>query len=203
MNDTLVPFNWLGLLQLFALWLLVVFVALRALDLLFPRLRRDGGETPANRALATLRPPRATLAKAPSATPAAAARPSRLGRAHWQTNVRTMVAMLLDPQRRGWSYAVAGIAAAVAIAIGAETTPFVAAVCLTIALLWAWEGDKFAAAAKAFGLALAMAISILFVATVPPRLYSRSPATISRSVITAWRRSAAGCCCFRRSLPAA
>ncbi|NYJ13613.1 hypothetical protein GGI64_004697 [Rhizobium leguminosarum] len=86
--------------------------------------------------------------------------------------VATMVAMLLDPERRGWSYAVAGIAAAVAIAIGAETTPFVAAVCLTIALLWAWEGDKFAAAAKAFGLALAVAISILFVATVPPRLYS-------------------------------
>ncbi|OHV26684.1 hypothetical protein EOS93_15170 [Rhizobium sp. RMa-01] len=86
--------------------------------------------------------------------------------------VATMVAMLLDPKRRGWSYAVAGIAAAIAIAIGAETTPFVAAVCLTIAVLWAWEGEKFAAAAKAFGLALAIAISILFVATVPPRLYS-------------------------------
>ncbi|WP_049735641.1 hypothetical protein [Rhizobium ecuadorense] len=86
--------------------------------------------------------------------------------------VATMVAMLLDPERHGWSYAVAGIAAAIAIAIGAETTPFVAAVCLTIAVLWAWEGEKFAAAAKAFGLALAIAISILFVATVPPRLYS-------------------------------
>ncbi|MBY2985045.1 hypothetical protein [Rhizobium leguminosarum] len=86
--------------------------------------------------------------------------------------VATMIAMLLDPERRAWSYAVAGIAAAVAIAIGAETTPFVAAVCLTIALLWAWEGEDFAAAAKAFGLALAIAISILFFATVPPRLYS-------------------------------
>lgn len=86
--------------------------------------------------------------------------------------VATMVAMLLDPQRRGWNYAVAGIAAAVAIAIGAETTPFVAAVCLTVALLWAWEGENFAVAARSFGLALAIAISILFVATVPPRLYS-------------------------------
>ncbi|MBX5156206.1 hypothetical protein HJB82_16525 [Rhizobium sp. NZLR10] len=86
--------------------------------------------------------------------------------------VATMVAMLLDPERRGWSYAVAGIAAAVAIAIGAETTPFVAAVCLTVALLWAWEGQNFAVAAGAFGLALAIAISMLFVATVPPRLYS-------------------------------
>ncbi|RUM27350.1 hypothetical protein EFQ99_03945 [Rhizobium vallis] len=86
--------------------------------------------------------------------------------------VATMTAMLLDPQRRGWSYAVAGIAAAVAIAIGAETTPFVAAVCLTVALLWAWEGEDFAVAAQFFGLALAIAISILFFATVPPRLYS-------------------------------
>ncbi|OWV68860.1 hypothetical protein ATY76_10135 [Rhizobium sp. R339] len=86
--------------------------------------------------------------------------------------VATMTAMLLDPQRRGWSYAVAGIAAAVAIAIGAETTPFVAAVCLAVALLWAWEGRDFAVAAQSFGLALAIAISILFFATVPPRLYS-------------------------------
>ncbi|MGZ2481701.1 hypothetical protein ACVITL_000224 [Rhizobium pisi] len=86
--------------------------------------------------------------------------------------VATMTAMLLDPKRRGWNYAVAGVAAAVAIAIGAETTPFVAAVCLTIALLWAWEGQDFAVAAQSFGLALAVAISILFFATVPPRLYS-------------------------------
>ncbi|EJZ22054.1 hypothetical protein NE852_23165 [Rhizobium sp. Pop5] len=86
--------------------------------------------------------------------------------------VATMTAMLLDPRRRGWSYAVAGIAAAVAIAIGAETTPFVAAVCLTVALLWAWEGKDFAVAAQSFGLALAITISILFFSTVPPRLYS-------------------------------
>ncbi|ARO22141.1 oligosaccharyl transferase-like protein [Rhizobium sp. TAL182] len=86
--------------------------------------------------------------------------------------VATMVAMLVDPERRGWSYAVAGVAAAVAIAIGAETTPFVAVVCLTVALLWAWEGENFAIPARAFGLSLTIAINILFFATVPPRLYS-------------------------------
>ncbi|MBX5220345.1 hypothetical protein HJC04_08500 [Rhizobium sp. NLR8a] len=86
--------------------------------------------------------------------------------------VATMVAMLVDPQRRGWSYSVAGVAAAVAIAIGAETTPFVAGVCLTVALLWAWEGENFAVAARAFGLSLTITINILFFATVPPRLYS-------------------------------
>ncbi|ANK89832.1 MULTISPECIES: hypothetical protein [Rhizobium] len=86
--------------------------------------------------------------------------------------VATMVAMLVDRERRGWSYAVAGVAAAVAIAIGAETTPFVAVVCLTVALLWAWEGENFAIPARAFGLSLTIAINILFFATVPPRLYS-------------------------------
>ncbi|QSY94618.1 hypothetical protein J2J97_01355 [Rhizobium bangladeshense] len=86
--------------------------------------------------------------------------------------VATMVAMLVDPQRRGWCYAIAGVAAAVAIAIGAETTPFVAAVCLTVALVWAWEGEGVAVAARAFGLSLTIAINILFFATVPPRLYA-------------------------------
>ena len=39
--------DWFGLLRLALLWLVVVFLALRALDLLFPRLRRDDGEAPA------------------------------------------------------------------------------------------------------------------------------------------------------------
>ena len=33
MQNPPLTFNWLGLLQLFALWVLVVFVALRVLDL--------------------------------------------------------------------------------------------------------------------------------------------------------------------------
>lgn len=86
--------------------------------------------------------------------------------------VATMTAMLLDQERRGSNFAISGVAAAIAIAIGAETTPFVAAVCLTVAVLWAWEGENFAVPAQAFGLALAVAISALFFATVPPRLYS-------------------------------
>ena len=46
MQNSLAVFNWLGLLQLIALWLLVVFAALRVFDVLFPRLRRDDGEPP-------------------------------------------------------------------------------------------------------------------------------------------------------------
>ncbi|MBW9112400.1 hypothetical protein JNB88_01890 [Rhizobium cauense] len=86
--------------------------------------------------------------------------------------VAIMVAMLLDEDHRPLSYTAAGLAAATAIAIGAETTPFVAAACIAVAVSWAWEGEAFARAAKAFGFALAVSISLLFFATVPPRLYS-------------------------------
>ncbi|QFY62098.1 hypothetical protein FZ934_17860 [Rhizobium grahamii] len=86
--------------------------------------------------------------------------------------VAIMTAMLLDEKHGAWSYAAAGLAAAVAIAIGAETTPFVATVCLIVAVAWAWEGEAYATAAKSFGLTLALAISVLFFGTVPPRLYA-------------------------------
>ncbi|MBB4166887.1 MULTISPECIES: hypothetical protein [unclassified Rhizobium] len=86
--------------------------------------------------------------------------------------VAIMTAMLLDEDHRPLSYAIAGLAAATAIAIGAETTPFVAAVCVVVAVSWAWEGEPFARAAKAFGLTLALSISLFFFGTVPPRLYS-------------------------------
>lgn len=83
-----------------------------------------------------------------------------------------MTAMLLDEDNNPLSYAIAAFAAALAIAIGAETMPFVAAVCLVVALAWAWDGEPFAPAAKAFGLTLALSISVFFFGTVPPRLYA-------------------------------
>ncbi len=86
--------------------------------------------------------------------------------------VAIMTAMLLDEDHRPISYAVAGLLAALAIAIGVETTPFVACVCLIVSLAWAWDGKPFAPAAKAFGLTLALSISLFFFGTVPPRLYA-------------------------------
>jgi cation/acetate symporter len=92
--------DWFGLLRLALLWLVVVFLALRVLDLLFPRLRRDDGETPS----ATMpgprpgagagRPARAALGSRQPAQPAAA-QASRSAQAYWRTNVRTIVVMLL------------------------------------------------------------------------------------------------------------
>jgi hypothetical protein len=86
--------------------------------------------------------------------------------------VAIMTAMLLDEDYRPLSFMIAGIAAAVAIAIGAETTPFVAAVCVVVAVSWAWEGEVFAPAAKSFGLTLALSITVFFFGMTPPRLYS-------------------------------
>ena len=66
-----------------------------------------------------------------------------------------MTAMLLDPRHRASSYATAGVLAALALAIGAETTPLVATVCLIVALRWAWHGTPYGRAASTFGLSLA------------------------------------------------
>lgn len=83
-----------------------------------------------------------------------------------------IVAMLLDPQHRASNHAVAGASAAFAIAIGAETTPLIAATALSVALSWALIGEAFRSAAKAFGLSLALTISALFFLTVPASSYS-------------------------------
>ncbi|MCA1405676.1 hypothetical protein I6F26_05985 [Ensifer sp. IC3342] len=83
----------------------------------------------------------------------------------------TMAAMVVDQQYKAVSFGIAGAAAALAVAIGVETTPFVAVVGLVVAILWAWEGRVFAAPAFAFGLTLAATVSAAFFLTVPPRLY--------------------------------
>src|SRR4051812_6312373 len=89
-------FDWFGLLQLALLWLVVVFLALRALDLLFPRLRRDDGEAPTI-AAPGVRPGAGAGRRAHAAVgprPASTLEP-RAGQAYWQTNVRMIGVMLL------------------------------------------------------------------------------------------------------------
>lgn len=82
-----------------------------------------------------------------------------------------MAAMLVDMHHRARSYAIAGAAAALAIAIGAETTPLVAIVCAVVALQWALLGRDVARATIAFGISLAVTLSVVFLLTVPPHLY--------------------------------
>ena len=85
--------------------------------------------------------------------------------------VAIMTAMLVDRHYRAASYALAGLAAALAIAVGAETTPLVAVVCAIVACQWLWVGQPVRSATVAFGLSLAASLSAIFFATVPPRLY--------------------------------
>ncbi|MGY5807210.1 hypothetical protein ACXHXG_05810 [Rhizobium sp. LEGMi198b] len=86
--------------------------------------------------------------------------------------VALTVAMLADETYRPRNFVIAAIALAIALGIGAETTPFVAVACMAVAGLWAWDGEIFAPAARAFALTLTIAVSAAFFALVPPHLYS-------------------------------
>lgn len=86
--------------------------------------------------------------------------------------IATMAAMFLDRSRRAGPAAVAGAATALAIAIGVETTPLVAAGAVGFAVLWAFEGENMRKAAAGYGLALALVLAAAFVLTVPGSLYS-------------------------------
>ncbi|WP_417425700.1 hypothetical protein [Hoeflea sp.] len=82
-----------------------------------------------------------------------------------------MAACLILPQRPPLAHAIAGIAASLAIAIGAETTPHVAIVALIVAGQWLWLGEPVKAAAQAFALAMAATLTAAFFITVPPAQY--------------------------------
>ncbi len=86
--------------------------------------------------------------------------------------VALTVAMLVDEGYRPRNFAIAAITLAIQLGIGAETTPFVAVACMSVACLWAWKGEIFAPAARAFALTLTIAVSAAFFSLVPPRLYS-------------------------------
>ncbi|WP_439614821.1 hypothetical protein [Shinella sp.] len=87
--------------------------------------------------------------------------------------VTAITAMLLSPTRRPRDHAIAGVLAGFAIAIGVETTPLIGAVCLIVALRWAWHGSSFRDAATAYGLALALTTTGAFFATVAPSHYTQ------------------------------
>ena len=87
--------------------------------------------------------------------------------------VAGIAAMLLAPAMRARDHAVAGVLAGLAIAIGAETTPLIGAVCLVVALRWAWHGRAFRDAATAFGLSLALTTTTAFFTTVAPSHYGQ------------------------------
>ncbi|MDF1608397.1 hypothetical protein PZ897_09435 [Hoeflea sp. YIM 152468] len=78
---------------------------------------------------------------------------------------------LMLPGRPVLAHAIAGLASALAIAIGAETTPHIAVVASIVAVQWLWLGQDMKAAASAFALAMAASLTAVFFITVPPQRY--------------------------------
>ncbi len=85
--------------------------------------------------------------------------------------VAVIAACLIMPGRPALAHAVAGFAAALAIAIGAETTPHIAVIALIVALQWLWLGEPARAAALAFSLSMASTLTAVFFSTVPQSQY--------------------------------
>lgn len=87
--------------------------------------------------------------------------------------VTFIAAMLVDPLARASNFAAAAVAGAIALAIGAETTPAVAVAAIAVALLWAIRGEDYRRAAIGFGLAFAAVTGLIFFATTPSALWGR------------------------------
>ena len=85
--------------------------------------------------------------------------------------IATIAACLILPGRPPASHALAGVAAALAVAIGAETTPHIAVVAAIVAVQWLWLGGGMKEAASAFALAMAATLSAAFFLTVPASQY--------------------------------
>ncbi|MEM5471162.1 hypothetical protein WNZ14_05435 [Hoeflea sp. AS60] len=85
--------------------------------------------------------------------------------------ISAIAACLILPGRPPIAHAIAGMAAAIAIAIGAETTPHILVAALIVAAQWLWLGKDMKAAASAFALAMASALTVVFFLTVPPSRY--------------------------------
>lgn len=82
------------------------------------------------------------------------------------------LAMTLSTSRAWQTYALAGFACAMALTIGAETTPIIAVACVIVAVQWGWDGGDMRSRAGAFSLSLALCVTLLFFATVPSSRYS-------------------------------
>jgi hypothetical protein len=86
--------------------------------------------------------------------------------------VAWIAAMVLDPQRKATSGALAGFFCASALAVGVETTPLMVVVAGLVGCNWIWNGRGDAQFASAFGLSLAAFVALAFFSTVPVARYT-------------------------------
>ena len=90
MADAVSGFDWLGLLELIVLWVAAIVIALRAIDWLFPRMRRDGSATSTSAAIVRRPERRASQAR----TAPALGEIAHSDNPYWRANLR-LIAVLL------------------------------------------------------------------------------------------------------------
>lgn len=78
------------------------------------------------------------------------------------------LALLLEAPARRWAALLSGLCAALTLAVGMETVPYVAAIGVCVALLFVADAAGQRAVARDFGLGFAGVSALVFVATIPP-----------------------------------
>ncbi|RVD54351.1 GtrA family protein [Mesorhizobium sp. M2D.F.Ca.ET.185.01.1.1] len=78
------------------------------------------------------------------------------------------LALLLEAPSRRWAALFSGLCAALTLAIGMETVPYVATIGVCVTLLFVADADGERAIAWDFGLGFASVAALVFVATIPP-----------------------------------
>lgn len=91
-----------------------------------------------------------------------------------QLAIIILIAAIILNQNYPWiSYAFAGFLSASALAVGVETTPLIATICVIIAITWAWHGGKaLRRPTRIFSLSMGLSLTLLFFGTTPPHLYT-------------------------------
>lgn len=84
------------------------------------------------------------------------------------------IGFAIDPLRRFRSYALAGIACALSIAIGMEVYVFIAVICVFIALNWAISGANAKRGTIGFGAGLGLTLAVIYVLTIAPSAYGET-----------------------------
>lgn len=84
-----------------------------------------------------------------------------------------VLAGVTDPRISRLWYSVAGVSAALAVAIGAETVPVIAVTGVAIAVLWAALGQRADRGTRAFGLTFGAVLTACFYSLVAPSAYQQ------------------------------
>ncbi|MDX8443712.1 GtrA family protein [Mesorhizobium australafricanum] len=78
------------------------------------------------------------------------------------------LALLIEAPARRWAALLSGFCAALTLAVGVETVPYVAAIGVCVSLLFVADAGGERAIARDFGLGFAGVAALVFVTTVPP-----------------------------------